>query len=139
MPMIDICFEDIEQNDLINDSFLQSWFLSVIQRFDKKQGDITIVFCSDAYILEMNRSHLNHDYYTDIITFDYCEGDLVSGDLFISLDTVLSNSIELETSFIDEIHRVCVHGLLHLLGFKDKTDDDEKEMRLQEDIMLSIR
>jgi rRNA maturation RNase YbeY len=137
--MIDICFEDIEQNDLINESFLQSWFLSVIQRFNKEKGDITIVFCSDAYILEMNRSHLNHDYYTDIITFDYCEGDLVSGDLFISLDTVLSNSIELETSFIDEIHRVCVHGLLHLLGFKDKTDDDEKEMRLQEDIMLSIR
>ena len=139
MPMIDICFEDIEQNDLINDSFLQSWFLSVIQRFNKEQGDITIVFCSDAYILEMNRSHLNHDYYTDIITFDYCEGDLVSGDLFISLDTVLSNSIELGTSFTDEIHRVCVHGLLHLLGFKDKTDDDEREMRRQEDIMLSIR
>jgi rRNA maturation RNase YbeY len=137
--MIDICFEDIEQNELVNDSFLQSWFLTVIQRFDKEQGDITIVFCSDAYILEMNRSHLNHDYYTDIITFDYCEGDLVSGDLFISLDTVLSNSIELGTSFTDEIHRVCVHGLLHLLGFKDKTDDDEKEMRRQEDIMLSIR
>lgn len=137
--MIDICFEDIEQNELVNDSFLQSWFLSVIQRFNKEQGDITIVFCSDAYILEMNRSHLNHDYYTDIITFDYCEGDLVSGDLFISLDTVLSNSIELGTSFTDEIHRVCVHGLLHLLGFKDKTDDDEREMRRQEDIMLSIR
>ncbi len=137
--MIDICFEDIEQNEFVNDSFLQSWFLTVIQRFDKEQGDITIVFCSDAYILEMNRSHLNHDYYTDIITFDYCEGDLVSGDLFISLDTVLSNSIELGTSFTDEIHRVCVHGLLHLLGFKDKTDDDEKEMRRQEDIMLSIR
>jgi probable rRNA maturation factor len=137
--MIDICFEDIEQNELVNDSFLQSWFLTVIQRFDKEQGDITIVFCSDAYILEMNRSHLNHDYYTDIITFDYCEGDLVSGDLFISLDTVLSNSIELGTSFTDEIHRVCVHGLLHLLGFKDKTDDDEREMRRQEDIMLSIR
>ena len=137
--MIDICFEDIEQNELVNDSFLQSWFLTVIQRFDKEQGDITIVFCSDAYILEMNRSHLNHDYYTDIITFDYCEGDLVSGDLFISLDTVLSNSIELGTSFTDEIHRVCVHGLLHLLGFKDKTDEDEREMRRQEDIMLSIR
>jgi probable rRNA maturation factor len=137
--MIDICFEDIEQNDLVNVSFLQSWFLSVIQRFNKQQGDITIVFCSDPYILEMNRSHLNHDYYTDIITFDYCEGDLVSGDLFISLDTVSSNSIELGTSFIDEIHRVCVHGLLHLLGFKDKTAEDEKEMRRQEDIMLSIR
>ena len=137
--MIDICFEDIEQNELVNDSFLQSWFLTVIQRFDKEQGDITVVFCSNAYILEMNRSHLNHDYYTDIITFDYCEGDLVSGDLFISLDTVLSNSIELGISFTDEIHRVCVHGLLHLLGFKDKTDDDEREMRRQEDIMLSIR
>jgi rRNA maturation RNase YbeY len=137
--MIDICFEDIEQNDLVNVSFLQSWFLSVIQRFNKQQGDITIVFCSDPYILEMNRSHLNHDYFTDIITFDYCEGDLVSGDLFISLDTVSSNSIELGTSFIDEIHRVCVHGLLHLLGFKDKTAEDEKEMRRQEDIMLSIR
>lgn len=137
--MLDVCYEDISVHSEINESFLSDWFTRVISSFKKQFGDVTIVFCSDAYLLEMNKNHLQHDYYTDIITFDYCEGDLISGDLFISLDTVLSNSNDLNIGFVDEVHRVCVHGLLHLLGFKDKSPQDQLEMISQEDLMLSIR
>jgi probable rRNA maturation factor len=137
--MLDVCYEDISVHSEINESFLSDWFSRVITSFKKQFGDVTIVFCSDAFLLEMNKTHLQHDYYTDIITFDYCEGDLISGDLFISLDTVSSNASDLKIEFIDEVHRVCVHGLLHLLGFKDKQDQDQLEMRSQEDLMLSIR
>jgi probable rRNA maturation factor len=137
--MLDVCYEDISVYSEINESFLSDWFSRVITSFKKQFGDVTIVFCSDAFLLEMNKTHLQHDYYTDIITFDYCEGDLISGDLFISLDTVSSNASDLKIEFIDEVHRVCVHGLLHLLGFKDKQDQDQLEMRSQEDLMLSFR
>ena len=137
--MLDVCYEDIAVNSKINESFLSDWFGLVIDKFNKQYGDITIVFCSDNYLLEMNKTHLQHDYFTDIITFDYCDGDLISGDLFISLDTVSSNASDLKIDFIDEVHRVCVHGLLHLLGFKDKQDQDQLQMRAQEDLMLSIR
>lgn len=137
--MLDVCYEDISVFSEINESFLSDWFTRVISSFKKQFGDITIVFCSDAFLLEMNKTYLQHDYYTDIITFDYCEGDLISGDLFISLDTVLSNSNDLNIGFIDEVHRVCVHGLLHLLGFKDKSPQDQLEMSFQEDLMLSFR
>lgn len=137
--MLDVYYEDISVNSEINESFLSDWFGQVITKFNKQYGDITIVFCSDDYLLDMNRTHLQHDYYTDIITFDYCHNDVISGDLFISLDTVVSNAADLNIKFIDEVHRVCVHGLLHLLGFKDKIDQDQLEMRAQEDLMLSIR
>ncbi len=137
--MLDVCYEDIAVHSEINESFLSDWFSVVITKFNKQYGDITIVFCSDNYLLEMNKTHLQHDYFTDIITFDYCDGDVISGDLFISLDTVSSNASDLKVDFIDEVHRVCVHGLLHLLGFKDKQEHDQLEMRAQEDLMLSIR
>lgn len=137
--MLDVCYEDIAVHSEINESFLSDWFSVVIAKFNKQYGDITIVFCSDNYLLEMNKTHLQHDYFTDIITFDYCDGDDISGDLFISLDTVSSNASDLKVDFIDEVHRVCVHGLLHLLGFKDKQEHDQLEMRAQEDLMLSIR
>jgi rRNA maturation RNase YbeY len=137
--MLDVCYEDIAIHSEINESFLSDWFGVVIDKFNKQYGDITIVFCSDNYLLEMNKTHLQHDYFTDIITFDYCEGDVISGDLFISLDTVSSNASDLKVDFIDEVHRVCVHGLLHLLGFKDKQEQDQLEMSAQEDLMLSIR
>jgi rRNA maturation RNase YbeY len=137
--MLDVCYEDIAIHSEINESFLSDWFGVVIDKFNKQYGDITIVFCSDNYLLEMNKTHLQHDYFTDIITFDYCDGDVISGDLFISLDTVSSNASDLKVDFIDEVHRVCVHGLLHLLGFKDKQEQDQLEMSAQEDLMLSIR
>ena len=102
-------------------------------------GDISIIFCSDPYILDINQKYLQHDYYTDIITFDYCEGDRLSGDLFISVDSVRENSIEYGTEFKDELNRVIIHGLLHLIGYDDHTEEDIKMMRSKENYYLSLR
>lgn len=102
-------------------------------------GDISIIFCSDSYILDINQKYLHHDYYTDIITFDYCEGDRLSGDLFISVDSVRENSIEYGTEFKDELNRVIIHGLLHLIGYDDHTDEDIALMRKKENYYLSLR
>ena len=102
-------------------------------------GALSIIFCSDPYILDVNMKYLHHDYFTDIITFDYCEGKTLSGDLFISLDTVRANAEEYGASFEDELNRVMVHGLLHLMGYDDHTDDQKKEMREKEDYYLEMR
>lgn len=99
---------------------------------------MSFIFCSDDYILDVNRNYLSHDYYTDVITFDYCEGDLLSGDVFISLDTVYSNSLQFQSGFENEFHQVICHSVLHLIGYKDKTDADSKIMRLNENICLEL-
>lgn len=101
-------------------------------------GDVSLVFCSDSYILDVNKTYLDHDYFTDIITFDYSEQGLLSGDLIISLDTVRSNSVLYTVSFFDELYRVLIHGLLHLCGFNDKSDEDILEMRARENHYLGI-
>lgn len=137
--MIEIHIEDVAAIPGINPEFLFAWFTQVCQLEKKKLGDVNVIFCSDEYLLEMNREHLDHDYYTDIITFDYSEGDVVSGDLFISVDRVSENAVGLSVSFLDELNRVCVHGLLHLCGYKDKSDADEVLMRSKEDEMLALR
>ena len=105
----------------------------------RKIGDISIIFCSDNYILDVNMRHLQHDYFTDIITFDYCEGDKLSGDLFISVDSVRENALFYGTEFADELNRVMVHGLLHLIGYDDHTEEEQKTMREKEDYYLSLR
>ena len=97
------------------------------------------MFCSDEHLLEMNRSYLEHDYYTDIITFDYVEENVVSGDLFISIDRVRDNAKTLGQSVREELHRVMVHGLLHLLGYHDKSKEEQVEMRSKEDYYLTLR
>lgn len=102
-------------------------------------GDISIIFCSDNYILDINQKFLHHDYFTDIITFDYCEGDRLSGDLFISVDSVRENAVEFGTDFKDELNRVIIHGLLHLIGYDDHTEEDVKMMRSKENYYLSLR
>ena len=114
------------------------WIKSVAATYGKRTGEIAYIFCSDEKILEVNRQYLQHDYYTDIITFDYCEGDILSGDVFISLDTVKSNSEMFSTFFENEFCRVICHSVLHLIGFKDKTDVDSKEMRKNENICLDL-
>ena len=101
-------------------------------------GDISIIFCSDNYILDINQRFLQHDYFTDIITFDYSEGRRISGDLFISVDSVRENAVEYGTEFSDELHRVIVHGILHLIGYDDHTDEEIKEMRAKENYYLSV-
>ncbi|HLP55258.1 MAG TPA: rRNA maturation RNase YbeY [Fluviicola sp.] len=137
--MVEIHIEDIEEVPGINPEFLFAWFTQVCEIEQKALGEITVIFCSDEYLLDMNRTHLNHDYYTDIITFDYSEGDIVSGDLFISIDRVADNAQELSNAFTDELNRVCVHGLLHLCGYKDKSSKEEQLMRAKEDEMLELR
>lgn len=137
--MVEIHIEDVEEVPGINPEFLFAWFTQVCEVEHKTLGEITVVFCSDEYLLEMNRTHLNHDYYTDIITFDYSVENEVSGDLFISVDRVADNAHELSNAFTDELNRVCVHGLLHLCGYKDKSPDEESLMRAKEDEMLELR
>ena len=102
-------------------------------------GDINIIFCSDNYILDVNMKYLQHDYFTDIITFDYCEKKVLSGDLFISVDSVRENSVYYGTEFEDELNRVIVHGLLHLIGYDDHSEEDVKVMREKENYYLEMR
>lgn len=135
--MLDINYEDIDDLSLSEDS-LSNWITEVCSNESKEFGDISLIFCSDDYLLEMNRTHLDHDYYTDIITFDYTEDQVVSGDLFISVDRVRDNATEFNFSFVHELHRVIIHGVLHLCGYKDKSVDEEKLMRSKENDALAL-
>lgn len=119
--------------------FNNRWLKSVAENEGKKIGQIAVVFCSDDYLLQINRQFLNHGYYTDIITFDYCEGDVLSGDLLISVDSVRDNAGHYGSSFDEELHRVIVHGLLHLIGYDDHTRKDQKQMRAKENEYLCSR
>ena len=136
--MIRYFCEDIKftyKNKLANNRWLKMVAGSEI----RKIGDINVIFCSDNYILYVNMKYLQHDYFTDIITFDYCEGKVLSGDLFISVDSVRENSIEFGTDFEEELHRVIVHGVLHLIGYDDHTEEDKKVMRQKENYYLQMR
>ena len=107
--------------------------------YGKKIGDIAYIFCNDERILEVNREYLQHDYYTDIITFDYCEGDRISGDLFISLDTVRTNAEQFGASYEEELYRVIIHGVLHLCGINDKAPGEREKMEEAENRALRLR
>jgi rRNA maturation RNase YbeY len=122
----------------IDQKRISKWINRVVVKNDSEIGEINYYFCSDDYLLEMNREHLNHDYYTDIITFDYTVANIVSGDLFISVDTVRDNANEYNCDFFDELHRVIIHGVLHLLGIDDKTDEDQAIMTQKEDESLAL-
>lgn len=115
------------------------WIKTVTNLYGKQAGDISYLFCTDEKILAVNRQYLQHDFYTDIITFDYSEGNCISGDIFISLDTVLSNSIKYGAEYDEELYRVIIHGILHLCGLNDKSDSEAKAMRKAEEEALSIR
>lgn len=101
-------------------------------------GDISYIFCKDDYLLKLNKKYLGHDTYTDIITFDYTSGDLISGDIFISVERVRENALEFNTGFQKELLRVMAHGILHLMGYKDKTKDDIETMRSKENEMMKL-
>ncbi|HET7732770.1 MAG TPA: rRNA maturation RNase YbeY [Paludibacter sp.] len=115
---------------------INSWIKETAAGYGKKVGDIAYIFCSDDRILEINKQYLNHDYFTDIITFDYSEGSLISGDIFISVDTVRSNSEEFGVSFEVELLRIIIHGVLHLCGQDDKTPELRNEMTIKENLAL---
>ena len=135
--MIEFLTEDIDFPS-INTDLIKNWISKVIKDHDYNVGSISIIFCSDDFILKTNREYLSHDYYTDIITFDYCENRNISGDLLISLDTVKSNSEEYKTDFFNELHRVIIHGILHLIGFDDKTPELRENIREEENKALEI-
>ncbi len=115
------------------------WLKMVAGSEMRRIGAVNIIFCSDNYILDVNMKYLQHDYFTDIITFDYCEKDILSGDLFISIDSVRENAQFYGTEFADELNRVMVHGLLHLIGYDDHTEADIAVMRQKENYYLQMK
>ena len=114
------------------------WLRKVVASYGKKMGDVAYIFCNDEKILEVNRKYLNHDYYTDIITFDYTKDNVLGGDIFISLDTVHTNSEQLNTDYETELHRVIVHGVLQLCGINDKGVGEREKMEQAENKALVI-
>lgn len=128
----DIDFELFEAEKVKN------WISQVIQLRGKRVGNISYLFCDDEYLLGVNQQYLNHDTYTDIITFDYVAADLISGDIMISIDRVGENASQFEVPFGQELRRVIIHGVLHLLGQGDKSDDEAAEMRRQEEESLAL-
>ncbi len=117
------------------------WIMNVISHHGRKTGEINFIFCSDEYLYELNRIHLQHDWYTDVLTFDLSDerSNEITGDIYISLTRVLENAQQFQAAEIDELHRVMIHGVLHLLGFDDSTESESKEMRRLEDFMLNLR
>ncbi len=135
--MVNIFFEDIEILDL-DPEFFVSWLSIVVSRETFSLGDVNLVFCSEAFLLEMNQKYLNHDHHTDVITFDYTENDIVSGDLFISIDMLRYNAGLNGCDFTIELRRVVVHGVLHLCGYNDKTEIQQDQMTKKEDECLAL-
>ncbi|NLI64991.1 MAG: rRNA maturation RNase YbeY [Bacteroidales bacterium] len=129
--------QDVELPN-INQDLLNEWLPKVASFYNKEIGEITYIFCSDPVILEINQQYLNHDYYTDIISFDYTEGNVVSGDLFIGLETIQSNASKYQTSFTEELHRVLIHGVLHLCGIDDQTPEQRVTMEKEENRALLL-
>lgn len=119
---------------------VKAWLREMAARYGRQIGELCYQFCDDERILEVNRQFLDHDYYTDIITFDECQGNTLSGDMLISLDTVRSNAETLGVAWAEELHRVMVHGLLHLSGLGDKTETEAAQMRqAEEDALARLR
>ena len=128
---------DVEFPKIIKRREISNWIKGVAAQHQKRVGDIAYAFCSDEEILRVNKQYLNHHFYTDIITFDYTEKNKISGDLFISLDSIKSNAERFRTDYTEELYRVMIHGVLHLCGFKDKLPKDKKMMRQQEEDALT--
>jgi probable rRNA maturation factor len=134
---INYCTEDVSAPN-IQKRKINSWIKDTVISEGKTLGDISFIFCSDDYLLEVNKQYLNHDYFTDIITFDYVENDVISGDIFISCDRVKENASEFKTGFENEMSRIIIHGVLHLMGYKDKAKKDKLLMTQKEDFYLKI-
>lgn len=118
---------------------IRRWISQVVENECKTIGEISYVFCTDTYLLDINQQYLKHNTYTDIVTFDYTEEGKISGDLFISVERVTENAQRFSVNFEHELKRVLVHGILHLCGYKDKSEEDEKVMRAREDYYLSLQ
>ncbi len=132
-------FNSIHDFEIPNVASIINWLETIIKNEEKHIGEINYVFCDDNYLHKMNVKFLNHDTLTDVISFDYTQENVISGDVYISTERVADNALDFNVAFIDELHRVIVHGLLHYCGYKDKTDDDARLMRSKEDLYLSQR
>jgi rRNA maturation RNase YbeY len=136
--MISLSTVDVVKPKFLKSRQLKLYIRTLVESEGFVPGDLAIVLCTDQYLLKVNQDFLNHDYYTDIITFDYCERDAINGDLLISLDRVVENSLLENTSLVDELHRVIFHGVLHLCGYKDKSKKDIGVMRFKESYYLDL-
>lgn len=132
--MIQYFYENITETV---DQNYKIWLQEIIISEQKKIGEINYIFCDDEYILKVNQDYLQHDYYTDVITFDYVKGKTISGEIFVSLQRISDNASTLLKNYEDELRRVLAHGILHLCGYKDKSEEEEKEMRNKEDFYLN--
>jgi probable rRNA maturation factor len=121
----------------INQAQIARWIQEIAAHYEKKVGEINYIFCSDDQILYLNNNHLHHDYYTDIITFDYSDNQRISGDIYIGLETVFSNASTMGLNSSSELLRIIIHGILHLCGFKDKTPEEEAIIHQLEDLALN--
>jgi rRNA maturation RNase YbeY len=124
---------------LKNTKEIKNWISHTIFNLKKDVGDINYVFCDNEFITDINKKFLNHDYPTDIITFDYSDTKIINGEIYLSIEQIKENHKTYNTNLTDELHRVIIHGILHLLGYKDKTKTEQLEMRTQEDYYLSLR
>lgn len=135
----EISFNMVDSNYRVEQkNILRQWIQSAVKREKKTAGEISFNFCSDEYLLSVNKEHLKHDYYTDIITFDFCDGNTISGDIYISIDRVKENAKTEKKTISNELHRVIIHGVLHLCGYKDKKPAEALQMREKEDFYLSL-
>lgn len=132
--MIQFFYENLPES--VNTDY-KKWLEDLILSEEKKTGEINYIFCDDEYLLKINQDYLQHDYYTDIITFDYVKGKTISAEIFVSLQRISDNASTLSRDYEDELRRVLAHGVLHLIGYKDKTEEEEKEMRRMEDLYLA--
>lgn len=133
--MIQFFYENLPET--VNTDY-KTWLENIILSEGKKTGEINYIFCDDEYLLKVNQDYLQHDYYTDIITFDYVKGKTISGEIFVSLQRISENASTLAKEYEEELRRVLAHGILHLSGYKDKTLEEEKLMRSKEDFYLAI-
>lgn len=137
--MIQFNFHKVDEFDL-SESEIEKWMVSIAGRYSKSLEFVDITICSDEFLKEMNNNYLQHDYYTDILTFDLSESlNSIIGELYISIDRVKENALNLGVSWIDELHRVMAHGVLHMCGFTDEDEVSRAEMRQEEDIVLALR
>jgi rRNA maturation RNase YbeY len=130
--------ENVELPKQFRKRSTSQWIKETAAKYGKTIGSIAYIFCDDKTIIDINRQYLKHDYYTDVITFDYSENDKLSGDIFISIDTVKTNAEKFKTDYHEELHRVMIHGILHLCGYEDKTQAGKKNMREKEDELLTV-
>lgn len=136
-PLVSFQSESLDFK-LKNQERTSLWIATTIKQEGKKLGEVSYIFCSDDFLFDLNVKHLGHNTYTDIITFNYCDNDVISGDIFISVDRVKDNAKTYKTSFNSELNRVMIHGVLHLLEYNDKTNEEQEEMTSKEDFYLSL-